>query len=493
MPKTSGRRRTPSPNQASTEAVLSSKSSSRFRSSAGHRWLSGLLVALTAASTVILVFLLITPYPDPEQPSKIEGLAAEDDPVAAVKQKLSSSKSSIAKRPISVPLAERAYNNEIEQTDLLERLEIARLRFAEDPVIHRIAGTTYTELQLTEQATQCFERSLELNPNATETAVEYAALQSKAGNPDLAIERLSKLKDAPDASTGLFHALGEAMMQKGDIEQAIPTLEKGLERFPKEPKLLSLLAQAQNQSGDFVSAELNAKQALEIGGSNDQLVMALSTALLRQGKREEGLAVRQKHSQKPDSPAANDDELYRQSFAKFASHTYGLLANVYESHGELDTAEKWRVFGLQLNPGNTRILVSLGEMLRKSQRINEAIPIYQRLIALEPDNTAHYNNLASFALAKQDIRLALNALEQGANRDRTGYLSLQTARIAFEVGDGARAERYAADAAEKLKSPDAYLLWLAVLRGLQKNQAASNTLTTAKALFPNDPRFQQLP
>lgn len=487
MPNSSGRRRSSRPTQASTGFLESKKSS------ASYRGMGILLAASAITSGVILVYLLTTPAPSPDKPATENSLLTESDSVAAIKQRLASNPSRIAKRPIAIPLEERAYNNEIEQADLLERLEAARLRFADDSAIHRIAGITYTELQLTEKATQCFERSLELKPDSIETAVEYAALQSKAGNPDLAIERLSKLKDAPAANAGLFHALGEALMQKGDIEQAIPSLKKGLERFPKEPKLLSLLAQAQNQSGDFVSAELNAKQALEIGGSNDQLVMALSTALLRQGKREEGLVVRQKHSQKPDSPTLNDDELYRQSFAKFASHTYGLLANVYESHGDLDTAEKWRVFGLQLNPGNTRILVSLGEMLRKSQRIDEAIPIYERLIVLEPENPAHYNNLASLALAKQNIRLALGALEQGASRDRIGYLSLQTARVAFEVGDGVRAERYAADAAEKLKSPDAYLLWLAVLRGLQKNQAASNTLTTAKALFPNDPRFQQLP
>lgn len=486
MPNSSGRRRSSRPTQASTGFLESKKSS------ASYRGMGILLAASAITSGVILVYLLTTPAPSPDKPTTENSMLTESDSVAAIKQRLASNPSRIAKRPIAIPLEERAYNNEIEQADLLERLEAARLRFADDSAIHRIAGITYTELQFTEQATQCFERSLELKPDSIETAVEYAALQSKAGNPDLAIERLSKLKDAPGSGVDLFCALGEAQMQKGDIDLAIPIFKGALDRFPKEPRLLSLLAQAQIQSGDFVSAELNARKGMELGGSNDKLVMALSTALLRQGKREEGLAVRQKHSQKAASPIVND-ETFKESFAKFASHTYGLLANVYESHGEQDMAEKWRVFGLKLNPANTRILVSLGEMLRKSQRIEEAIPVYQRLIALEPDNTAHYNNLGSLALATKNIRLALSALEQGASRDRSGYLSQQTARIAFEIGDGVRAERYAADAAEKLKSPDAYLLWLAVLQGLQKNQAASSTLTTAKALFPNDPRFQQIP
>lgn len=486
MPNPSGRRRLPRPTRASTESV------DRTKPSASPRWMGLMLAALAATSTVILAVLLLAPSPPQDELSNEDRSLDKIDSEELIKQKLASSNRTISKRTITLPLEERPYNNEIEQADLLERLETARLRFADDPAIHRIAGITYTELQLSEQATKCFERSLELNSKDIQTAVEYAALQSQTGNPELAIERLSKLKDAPDSSVELYHALGDAQMQKGDIDQAILTLQTGLHRFPKAPKLLGLLAQAQNQAGDFAAAESNARQAMEIAGNSDQLIMALSTSLLRQGKREEGLAVRQKHSQKPASPKV-DDDTYKESFAQFASHTYGLLANVYESHGDVQTAEKWRVFGLELNPANTRILVSLGEMLRKSQRINEAIPIYQRLIALEPDNTAHYNNLASLALANQDIRLALYALEQGANRDRTGYLSLQTARIAFEVGDGARAERYAADAAEKMKTPDAYLVWLAVLRGQQKNQAAFNTLTTAKALFPNDPRFQQLP
>lgn len=453
------------------------------------RWFGLLLAATVASSIVLLIALLLTPL---EETNAEDNPASEVDSVEAVKRKFANSSRSHPQRRVALPLEGRKINNELEQSDLLERLEAARGQFTEDALIHRIAGITYAELQLSEQAAECFERSLQIQPQSVQTAVEYAALLSKTGKQEQAIERLSKLKDAPDADAKLFQTLGAAMMQQGEIEEAIPLLKIGMERFSKDTKLLSLLAQAQNQAGEFAASESNARLAMELGDRSDTLVMALSTALIRQGKREEGLAVRQQHSQSKSVPKV-DDETYKESFAQFASHTYGLLATVYESHGDANAAEKWRVFGLGLNPANTRILVSLGETLRKSGRLDEAIPIYQRLVVLEPDNTAHYNNLASLALAKQDIRLALSALEQGAERDRTGYLSLQSARVAFEVGDGLKAERYAADAAAKMKSPDAYLLWIAVLRGLQKDQAAIKTLTTAKGLFPNDPRFQQIP
>ncbi|AMV32513.1 tetratricopeptide repeat protein [Pirellula sp. SH-Sr6A] len=456
------------------------------------RWFGLLLAATVAASVVLLIALILTPLTPVEEPSTAIIPLVETDSVEAVKRKLETRSNAIPTRRVVLPLEGRKINNELEQADLLERLEGARSQFAEDAVVHRIAGITYAELQLSEQAAECFERSLQLQPQSVQTAVEYAALLSQTGKQDQAIERLSKLKDAPDSDAKLFQTLGSAMMQQGEIEEAILLFKKGLAKYSNETKLLSLLAQAQNQAGEFAAAESNARRAMELGDSGESLVMALSTSLIRQGKREEGLAVRQQHSQKKVTPKI-DDETYKESFAQFASHTYGLLATVYESHGDAQSAEKWRVFGLEMNPANTRILVSLGEMLRKSGRLDEAIPIYQRLLVLEPDNMAHYNNLASLALSKQDIRLAISALEQGAGRDPTGYLSLQTARVAFEVGDGIKAERYASDAASKMKTPDAYLLWIAVLRGLQKDQAAFKTLATAKALFPNDPRFQQIP
>jgi len=395
----------------------------------------------------------------------------------------------VKKAKLQLPLQVRPFDTKIEKEDLLARLDKALDTYEKKAPIHYVLALTYSELLQTEKALAHFRDCLKLDPNNVSAIADYSKQLTQLGKYPEVVELITPRIKAGSNEPRIHAELGNAYLQSGEIEQACSVLENAVRLFPNDGTILLRSAQAEVQRGNFEVAEKNARAALSVGEKSDGTYMVLSTALIRLGKREEALAVRQEQSKIPKSDG-NDDEKYRESFRQFACHTYGMLAGIVASQGDIRNAEKWYLYGLRLDPLSIRNLVGLGTLFQKAGRTRDSLAVYQRLAEVEPENPVNFNNLASLAISLQEMQLAEQALRRLVKLDSTGNADLVYADFCFQNRDTKRSAKHAKIAAMKTKRPDAYALWIAALQREGRAADAADAIQQARVQFPSDLRFK---
>jgi protein O-mannosyl-transferase len=202
--------------------------------------------------------------------------------------------------------------------------------------------------------------------------------------------------------------LGNALLQKGRVDEAITHFQSALQINPHYPD-------ARNNLG---------------------------LALLRQGRVDEAIVQDQEALQiKPDFPEAHYN-----------------LGNALRQKGRVDEAIAQYQQALQINPAFAVARNNLGTALRQKGRVDEAIAQYQKALEIMPDNASVHVNLANAFLQKgredQAIAQFQNALEIepvdmevqnnlawllatcGQASLRNGDKAVQLARQANELADG---------------------------------------------------------
>ena len=245
------------------------------------------------------------------------------------------------------------------------------------------------------------------------------------------------------------------------------------------------------QLEQFQQAELNARKAIELGQDDRAAYLALSTALIRLGNRDEALKIRE---QMPaiEQQTLPDDKKYQESFRKFASHNYALLGLAYISHDRLSQSEDLLLKSLTLEPTSLKGLTTLGDLFHRSGRLGDALRVYQRLIEVQPDNVMNYRNCASLAISMGELPLAEKVLRQAAEIDSSGYADLYLAKYLLSFGNFADASLHAKAAVDQSGDIDAYVTWIMALQAEGKTAFAVNALYKARELAPNDPRLANI-
>jgi tetratricopeptide (TPR) repeat protein len=390
---------------------------------------------------------------------------------------------------ITLPKEHPVIDTAAEQQRLLETVESAVRQYPDDAATLHIAGLVYAELLQAEKAVEYFERSLDVQDRNPDVVVAYTNVLVQLGRHEPAIETLENAVARGVSSAPLLAALGDAYTQQGEIEKAVETLMRAAVRYANEPLIRLRLAQAELQMGRFESAEENARAAIELGLRDRAAYLALSTSLLRQGKRDEALEVR-KQEPPVESQETVDDDKYRESFREFASHHYGLLANVERGHDEQQRAEKLLLDSLKLNPAAIPSLLSLGDLYQKEERIEDAVYVYQRLLEVEPGSPMNYTNLASLAVRKGDLTLAEQTLRRAVEVDASGNAHLFLAQFLLGTGNAAEAIPLAEAGAKRLETTDAYIIWITALQAAGQEVAALRVLSEAQSKNPTDPRWR---
>ncbi|GAB5406004.1 MAG: hypothetical protein Aurels2KO_42350 [Aureliella sp.] len=465
-----------------------------------------LLYVVAAASTVIMLAVVLWPT-DQSTPPTEDSVGQAAPPTAPASgtrapEEASSSTASPTDSTQSVaPKPSDPFNTQIEQERLIADLEKAIADFPSDAKLKHLGAVTYAEVLQTERALELFEQSLSIDDSNAEVFVAYADLLLQVGRADDAVERLEKSRSQieklasqttsgqPTSSRTTFAlALSKAYAQTGQLEKALAELET----LQPEPQYLSQvkveLAQVQNQLQKFELAETNARIAVEEGTQDRAAYLALSTALMRQGKREEAVEIR-KQMPEIEQQVAPGDQAYQQSFRKFAAHTYAVLASGFEAKGLLGEAQERLQYSLALDANSESALRTMVNLQRSQGRLDQAVAWQERLVASEPENLIYVVNLASLAVANRDAALAEKALRRAVELDETGMADLQLARFLMEFGKHAEAVEAARSGVLQLGSIDAHVLLIATLQRQGNRVAAAQAYVEAKRLFPNAPQL----
>lgn len=286
------------------------------------------------------------------------------------------------RRLAQAALAERRFVEALEQADLLVAIE------PEDAPATLVRSMALTGLGRYAEARADLARLSQRFPGSPEVQLQLAlvALQEgKVAEAEATLSRLSGRVAPGDPRAGI--ALAEVYVLRNQFDRARKILEEEMKRSPGEaPRLRRVLALAALRAGRPEVAVEQYEALAAQGGLAD--LLRLGEAHLARGDPKAAIAVFEKaHRMAPERPEA-----------------ISLLADALAGAG----------------------------------RSEEALPLYRRLLELEPDNAGALNNVAYLLAdrgerldeALRDIQRALKlAPQQAALRDTLGYVYLKRGAI----------------------------------------------------------------
>ena len=178
--------------------------------------------------------------------------------------------------------------------------------------------------------------------------------------------------------------LGNALIEKGSVDDAIAHYQKALQIAPGYAEALNNLGNALLQKGSVDDAITHFQKALQIGPDNAEAHYNLGNALLQKGKMDEAIVHYQRALQiKPD----------------YAKAHYN-LGSILLQKGSVDEAIAHYQKALEIKPDHVKARISLGTALLQKGRADEAITNFQMVLQIKPDDADACVNLGNALLQK---------------------------------------------------------------------------------------------
>ena len=127
-------------------------------------------------------------------------------------------------------------------------------RYPETPNVHYAYGVFLLQEQA-DSALEMFRRELELQPGHAWSLMQMAYEYITRGDPAAALPWAKQAVEAAPKAFPARKALGQALLETGDIEGAIRELEMGIKLAPESPGLHFTLARAYQRAGRMEDAE----------------------------------------------------------------------------------------------------------------------------------------------------------------------------------------------------------------------------------------------
>jgi tetratricopeptide (TPR) repeat protein len=132
--------------------------------------------------------------------------------------------------------------------------EALAVRYPETPNVHYAHGVFLLQEEA-DRALEEFKRELELQPGHSPSLTQIAYEYLKRGDAAAALPWGQKAVAAAPKEFTTHKALGQALLETGDLDGAIKELKIGIELAPESPGLHFTLARAYQRAGRHEDAE----------------------------------------------------------------------------------------------------------------------------------------------------------------------------------------------------------------------------------------------
>jgi tetratricopeptide (TPR) repeat protein len=270
----------------------------------------------------------------------------------------------------------------------------------EDADVQESAGWLLKELDFFPQAAEAFERALALNPAALWIYDSLAKLYFELGAPESAIHTLERaLAEGVEQDPGLLESLGWVFTEWGMPDQGEALFTSLADRYPGNPAGPKGLAEIQYRRGDLGGAIENLSSVVAALPDVDGHT-TLAWWLWEAG----------------DTAAAR--ESFQQAIALDPPNAIGAyegLTSLLLEQGETAEAEEMLRQAVQAFPEQGELQVELGDLLAWSLgRPEEALPLYQAAVDLDPGNGWRHLDLAKLHVVLGRPEPAVMLLQQAA-------------------------------------------------------------------------------
>jgi len=232
--------------------------------------------------------------------------------------------------------------------------------------------------------------------------------------------------------------LGNALLQKGSVDEAIVHYQKALQIDPDYVDACYNLGNALLQKGAVDEAIAHYQKALQINPDYAKACNNLGNVLVQKGSVNEAIIHFQKALQiKPDFAEAHDN-----------------LGNALLRKGKVDEAIVHFQKALQIEPDFAEPCNNLGIALAQKGQVAEAIAHFQRALQIKPDFAEAHNNLDTALRKMGNVAEAITHLQKilQIQPDSPEILNNLAWRLATcpdaHIRDGVQAVKYAERACE---------------------------------------------
>ncbi len=263
--------------------------------------------------------------------------------------------------------------------------------FPDDPMAYDLQGRIYDYLGRSAEASQAWERCLELNPLRPDACSGLAKLAIKRGDDAAAEPLLRRALEVDDSLPEVAHQLADLLSRNGRVQEAADVLQRYVKRVPTATDGLLALAQLQLQLGALDAARRNFEAVIAARPSSGEAYFGLGTVLTRLGEREAARQPLEKSrallQQKRDEPKVLTAEQFDilQTRINCAGSIF-YAARLYEQHDQLAIAEQLVRQAIVLDPKNLPARQFLISLLLDVGRLPDAIQVSQHTVAADPQN-----------------------------------------------------------------------------------------------------------
>jgi tetratricopeptide (TPR) repeat protein len=189
--------------------------------------------------------------------------------------------------------------------------------------------------------------------------------------------------------------LGVALFQKGQLDDAVAQYQKALEINPNYAEAHYDLGNALVHKGQLDDAVAQFEKAVGINPDYAQAHYNLSNALIQKGQLDDALVHYQKALElNPNYPEAHNN-----------------LGNVLVQKGQLDDAVAQYQKALELNPNYPEAHSNLGNALVQKGQLHDAVAHYQKALEINPNDPQTHYNLGSALVQKGQLDSAITQFQ----------------------------------------------------------------------------------
>ena len=308
------------------------------------------------------------------------------------------------------------------------------------------------------EANELLAQIIKANPNDNDAVEMRAGLMLTTGSRDQinqAVNDLQSLVTKTPENHFLRYDLGRALVAKGELDPAILQLEEAIKLRPDAINARELLARVYLAKGDARALKV-AEDTIKMQPGNlvAHLVRA-SSLLANSGDKDKAKAeldfITKNFPQNPEARyMVGALALQEKNYPK-AAETFGALhrenpkdlrglvgvVETMAAQNKMPEAVKEMQTAVQAEPDRRDLQLAYADLLRQTEKYDEAIAIYKELVAKDPKSAALLYRLGETYRRKGDLNAAIDTFRKGSQVDPNDPINLMQLGLLME-GTGKR-------------------------------------------------------
>jgi len=214
-------------------------------------------------------------------------------------------------------------------------------------------------------ALAAYKNALRYNPNIKGFHKKYVELVMKLGKPQEKMPALQGTINAGEADASIYSQLGQIYSSTQNYSKAIEMYEKASQLDPKNPGILSPLAECQMKQGDLKGAALTYEQALAMNPNAVDEYKQLGDLYMKQKKSDAAMTAYKKYLNKAPTDY---------SVAKLVGRSY---------YNDKNYAEAYKYFSMVKDDNSPQFLIEFGLSALNSKNIRDAITTLEKVRSIK--------------------------------------------------------------------------------------------------------------